>query len=69
MPLVTAIKIAPRPTAKVRLPHAAELAVSIDPPTACSTRQPINHSAPWAPFNGSKDSSTEATVNTTKPAL
>jgi hypothetical protein len=30
--------------ASVRM--AAELAVSIDPPTACRTRQPISHSAP-----------------------
>ena len=48
---------------------AAELAVSIDPPTACSTRQPISHSAPWPPWNGSNDSRIEAMVKTTKPAL
>ena len=48
---------------------AAELAVSIDPPTACTTRQPISQSAAVVPRNGSKDNSTEATVNTTKPAL
>ena len=53
--------------ASVRI--AAELAISMDPPTACSTRQPISHSAPWPPSNGSNDSRIEAKVNTTKPAL
>ena len=53
--------------ASVRI--AAELAISIDPPTACSTRQPISHSAPWPPSKGSNDSRIEATVNTAKPAL
>jgi hypothetical protein len=53
--------------ASVRI--AAELAVSMDPPNACSTRQPISHSAPWLPLNGSNDSSTDAAVNTANPAL
>ncbi len=53
--------------ASVRI--AAELAVSMDPPMAWGTRQPISHSAPRVPWNGSNDSSTEARVNTTKPAL
>ncbi len=53
--------------ASVRI--AAELAISIDPPTACRSRQPISHSAPWVPWNGSKDSRIEAMVNTTNPAL
>jgi hypothetical protein len=53
--------------ASVRI--AAELAVSMDPPIAWSTRQPISHSAPWPPSNGSNDSRIEATVNTAKPAL
>ena len=53
--------------ASVRI--AAELAVSMDPPMAWGTRQPSSHSAPWVPWNGSKDSRTEAAVNTAKPAL
>ena len=53
--------------ASVRI--AAELAVSIEPPRAWSTRQPISHSAPRAPRNGSKESRIEATVKTAKPAL
>ena len=53
--------------ASVRI--AAELAMSMDPPTACHTRQPISQSAPRAPWYGSNDSRIEATVNTAKPAL
>ncbi len=53
--------------ASVRI--AAELAMSMDPPTACSTRQPISHSAPRLPWNGSNDSRIEAAVKTTKPEL
>ena len=53
--------------ASVRM--AAELAISIDPPTACRMRQPISHTAPWAPWYGSKESRIEATVKTMKPAL
>ena len=48
---------------------AAELAISMDPPTACRMRQPISHSAPWPPLNGSNDSRIEAMVKTTNPAL
>ena len=43
--------------------------MSMDPPTAWSTRQPISHSAPRPPMNGSNDSRTEAAVKTTNPAL
>ena len=53
--------------ASVRM--AAELAVSIDPPIACSTRQPISHTAPCPPSNGSKDNMTDANVKTAKPEL
>lgn len=53
--------------ASVRI--AAEFAVSIEPPTACTTRQAISHIAPCPPSNGSKDSRIEATVNTAKPEL
>ena len=53
--------------ASVRI--AAELAISMDPPNACTSRQPISHMAPWPPWNGSKDSMTDAAVNTTNPAL
>ena len=37
--------------ASVRM--AGELAISIAPPTACRIRQPISHSAPDGPVNGS----------------
>jgi hypothetical protein len=40
--------------ASVRM--AAELAISMAPPTACSSRQPISHSAPRPPSNGSNES-------------
>jgi len=53
--------------ASVRM--AAELAVSIEPPTACSTRQPISQSAPWPAWNGSKDSATDATLKIMNPRL
>ena len=53
--------------ASVRI--AAELAVSMEPPMACSTRQPISQSAPLAALNGSNDSRIEAAVKTAKPAL
>ena len=53
--------------ASVRI--AAELAVSIEPPSAWSTRQPISHMAPAPPRNGSKESRIEAKVKTAKPAL
>ena len=48
---------------------AAELAVSMGPPAACSTRQPMSHTAPWPPANGSKDSMTDANVKTANPRL
>jgi hypothetical protein len=48
---------------------AAELATSIDPPTACATRQPISHSAPPPPRRGSRESITGVTVKTRNPAL
>ena len=48
---------------------AAEFAISMEPPSACTTRQPISHSAPEPPRKGSKDSATEARVKTTKPRL
>ncbi len=53
--------------ASVRI--AAELAISMAPPMAWGTRQPMSHSAPRPPTNGSNDSRTEAAVNTTNPAL
>jgi hypothetical protein len=53
--------------ASVRI--AAEFAVSIEPPSACTTRQPISHCAPCAPMNGSNDSRIDAAVKTTKPPL
>ncbi len=53
--------------ASVRM--AAEFAISIEPPMAWRKRQPISQSAPLLPRNGSMESSTDATVNTAKPAL
>jgi hypothetical protein len=51
--------------ASVRI--AAELAVSMDPPIACSIRQPISHTAPRPPWNGLNDSRIDAAVNTANP--
>ena len=48
---------------------AAELAISIAPPIACATRQPISQSAPPPPSNGSSDRITEVIVKIRKPAL
>ena len=48
---------------------AAEFAISIAPPKACTNRQPISHMAPWVPVSGSRDSAIEASVKTTKPRL
>ncbi len=56
-----------RGKASVRI--AAEFAVSMDPPTACTIRQPISHSAPAPAWNGSNDSATEAALKITKPML
>ena len=53
--------------ASVRI--AAELAISIAPPNACTIRQTISQSAPGGPVSGSRDSATEASVKTTKPRL
>ncbi len=53
--------------ASVRI--ADDDAISIAPPTPCTTRQPISHSAPPPRWNGSKDSAMAARVKTTKPRL
>jgi hypothetical protein len=53
--------------ASVRI--AAELAVSMAPPTAWTMRQAISQSAPRSARNGSSDSASEAELNTTKPKL
>ena len=53
--------------ASVRI--AAELAISIEPPTAWISRPPISQSAPPLPSSGSSDSAMEARVKTTKPRL
>ena len=55
------------PATQVRI--AAELAISMDPPAACRTRQPISQIAPAPPRYGSKESRIDAIVKTTKPAL
>jgi hypothetical protein len=57
----------PGGNASVRM--AAAFAISIEPPSACTIRQLISHSAPPGPVNGSSDSAMEASVNTTKPRL
>ena len=57
----------PSGNASVRI--AAELAISIAPPNAWTKRQPMSHSAPCVPWNGSKERPTEARVKTTKPRL
>ena len=48
---------------------ADELANSIAPPTPCSARIAISHSAAELPFIQVTDSSTLNTVNTAKPRL
>ena len=48
---------------------AAALAMSIAPPNACTSRQPISHSAPGGPVIGSSESAIEASVKTTNPRL
>ena len=73
-PAIAAIWFVPRArprwsagNASVRI--AAELAVSIEPPSAWSTRQPISHMAAASPRNGSKESRIDAKVKTAKPPL
>ena len=48
---------------------AAEFAISIAPPTPCSTLMRISHSAPAVPCIQVRDSATENTVKTAKPRL
>ncbi len=48
---------------------AVEFAMSIAPPTPCTTRSTISHIAPLPPANGSSASPTEAMLKTAKPAL
>ena len=55
------------PNASVRI--AVELAISIAPPTPCTTRQPMSQSAPAARGTGRRDSSTAAIEKTRKPRL
>ena len=53
--------------ASVRI--AGELAISMEPPTACTTRHKISHSAPLGPVNGSNGSATAARPKMAKPRL
>ena len=53
--------------ASVRI--AVELAISIAPPTACTTRKRISQSAPRPPVNGSRARAIEASVKIANPAL
>jgi hypothetical protein len=46
-----------RGNASVRM--AAELAVSMDPPRAWTTRQPMSHCAPRVPVNGQREIETD----------
>ena len=48
---------------------AAELAISMAPPIACATRQPISQRAPPPPVNGSSDRMIEQSVKIAKPVL
>jgi hypothetical protein len=48
---------------------AAALAMSIAPPTACTSRQTISQMAPGGPVYGSSESAIEASVKITKPRL
>jgi hypothetical protein len=48
---------------------ALELAITIAPPTPCTTRAPMSHIAPVPAWNGSSASSTDPAVKTAKPAL
>ena len=56
-------------TGKASVRIALEFAISIAPPTPCSTRIAISHSAPAVPCIQVTDSSTENAVNTANPAL
>ena len=53
--------------ASVRI--AGELAISMAPPMACITRQPISHSAPAGPVNGSNGRASAPSAKTAKPRL
>ena len=53
--------------ASVRI--AGELAISMAPPMACRTRQPISHSAPLGPVNGSKGNASAPNPKIAKPML
>lgn len=53
--------------ASVRI--AAELAVSIEPPTAWTTRKPMSHIAPAPPVYGSTDRAIDAHAKIANPRL
>jgi len=74
IPAIPAIWLMPRAmprwlagNASVRI--AAELAISIDPPTACTSRHRMSHIAPGPPRKGSSESATDASVKMAKPRL
>jgi len=48
---------------------AVELAKSIAPPTPCTMRNPMSHSAAGPPVPGTSDSAIDPSVNTTNPRL
>ena len=73
-PAIAAIWLVPsaRPrcsAGKASVRIAAEFAVSMDPPTAWSTRQPMSQTAAAPPRNGSNERRIEAAANTAKPTL
>ena len=63
----SAIPRSSRGNASVRI--AAELAISMDPPPACTNRSRISHHAPAAPVKGSSDSASDAAAKIAKPRL
>ncbi len=73
-PAIAATMLTPRAMPRCRAGKAsvmiaAEFAISMAPPTACTTRQPISQSAPPPPWRGSRESTTEVRVKIRKPAL
>ncbi len=54
---------------KASVTIAVEFAISIAPPTPCTTRQAMSQSAPAPALSGSRARAIEPRVNTAKPAL
>lgn len=58
-----------RSAGKVSVMMAVELAKSMDPPTAWTSRHPMSHIAPCPPVHGSSARATAPIEKTTNPAL